>query len=137
MARRTIRERIWQSIAIRNEAAFLRSEFKGFGDPSQVTRALKSLVDEGRLSKVGYGVYVKAKMSSISGNPVPSKSLAEIGEAFLAKRGIVPVLGKSARNYNEGRSTQIPMRSVLSTGGRRVTRKIQVGNSVLKYERTR
>ena len=137
MAKRTIRERVWQSIAIRDDAAFLRAEFKAFGDPSQVTRALKALVEEGRLVKVGHGVYVKAKTSSISGNPVPSRSLTEIGEAFLKKRGITPGPGSSARDYNEGRTTQIPMRPVLFTNGRRLTRRIQVGNSVLKYETTR
>ena len=41
--------------------AFLRSEFDRFGSRSGVNRALKALTDEGRLARIGYGIYAPAK----------------------------------------------------------------------------
>ncbi|SIT39470.1 hypothetical protein BN2476_230019 [Paraburkholderia piptadeniae] len=45
--------------------------------------------------------------------------------------------GMLAREYNSGQSTQIPMLPVVSTARRRITRRIQVENRVVIYERAR
>jgi hypothetical protein len=42
-----------------------------------------------------------------------------------------------AEEYNSGRSTQIPMMPTVTTGRRRISRRIQVGSKRVIYERRR
>src|SRR5471030_3092174 len=67
----TLRQRIEQRIARRKgEDVFLTREFKALGGEDQVLRALRKLVDEGRLVRLGYGVYGRAVISRLSGKPM-------------------------------------------------------------------
>ena len=60
----TLREKIEQRVARnKREDVFLTREFKKLGGEDQVLRALRSLVDEGRLVRLGYGVYGRAVVS--------------------------------------------------------------------------
>src|SRR5258708_24447631 len=68
---KTLREKIEQRVARnKGEDVFLTREFKKFGGEDQVLRALRSLVDEGRLVRLGYGVYGRAVVSPLSGKPM-------------------------------------------------------------------
>ena len=59
--RRTLRERIETRIARkRGEDVFLPREFADLGGEDQVLRVLRGLVREGRLVRLGYGVYGRA-----------------------------------------------------------------------------
>jgi hypothetical protein len=49
---------------------FLRTDFSGLGSEAQLSRALRSLVAEGAIVKIGIGVYAKAKCSALSGEPI-------------------------------------------------------------------
>jgi hypothetical protein len=76
-------------------------------------RALRGLVRDGRLVRLGYGVYARAIVSRLSGEPL-----------LYARNGLSGKLGvpweptESERAYNEGRSTQIPVNPVLRVKGR-------------------
>jgi hypothetical protein len=72
MARRTtLRERIETRIARkRGEDVFLPREFADLGGEDQVLRVLRGLVREGRLVRLGYGVYGRAVVSQLSGVPI-------------------------------------------------------------------
>src|ERR1700738_542158 len=72
MARRpTLRERIETRIARRRgEDVFLPREFADLGGEDQVLRVLRGLVREGRLVRLGYGVYGRAGVSPLSGEAV-------------------------------------------------------------------
>src|SRR5882757_1561802 len=66
----TLREKIEQRIARKKgEDVFLTREFKTLGGEDQVLRALRRLVDDGRLVRLGYGVYGRAIVSRLSGRP--------------------------------------------------------------------
>src|SRR6218665_2233545 len=67
----TLQERIESSLSRSEAKVFLRKEFDRFGGYDQVGRALRGIIAKGLLVKAGYGIYVKAKKSSITGNPVP------------------------------------------------------------------
>src|SRR5260370_7645784 len=68
---KTLREKIEQRVARnKGEDVFLTREFKKFGGEDQVLRALRSLVDEGRLVRLGYGVYGRAVGSRLTGKPM-------------------------------------------------------------------
>lgn len=64
----TLQERIETRIARkRGEVVFLPREFTDLGGEDQVLRALRRLVREGRLVRLGYGVYGRAITSTLSG----------------------------------------------------------------------
>jgi hypothetical protein len=68
---KTLREKIEQRIVRKKgEDVFLTREFRKLGGEDQVLRALRSLVDEGRLVRLGYGVYGRAIVSRLSGKPM-------------------------------------------------------------------
>jgi hypothetical protein len=128
-------ERIEMSLSRSKPNVFLRKDFDRFGGYDQVGRALRSIMLRGLLVKAGYGVYVKARKSSITGNPIPVIPLVQVGLEALAKMGVEADVGSSAKAYSEGKSTQMPMASVVSVGKARVSRKIGFGGKQLRYEK--
>lgn len=131
----TIQERIESSLARSKATVYLRSEFNKFGSYDQVGRALRAIVAKGLLVKAGYGVYAKARKSSLTGNPVPVVPLMEVGLSALSKLGVDVQMSTAARAYSEGRSKQIPMCDAVNVGRSRVTRKIRFGGKIVRYER--
>src|SRR5258708_21362786 len=68
---KTLRERIEARIARkRGEDVFLPREFADLGGQDQVLRVLRRLTREGRLVRLGYGVYGRAMTSTLSGKPI-------------------------------------------------------------------
>ena len=132
---RNVKEAVLREIRCSDDAVFLRSEFNDFGSYDQVGRVLRRLVDEGALIRAGYGVYVKAIKSSISGRPVPTLSLAEVGYRALKKLGVEANLDKMSERYNSGKSTQIPAKVAFKVKNRNIKRKIYLGNRSIEYER--
>jgi len=134
MRRSRVRDRMSRSIALRKGEVMLRSEFESMGSPSQISRALKELLDAGKIVRLGYGVYAKARPSVISGKPVARVTLEELAQETLQKLGVTPKLGRAQTEYLEGRTTQVPVRTTFNTGKQRITRKISVGISTVSYE---
>jgi len=114
---------------------FLRDDFNRFGTYRQVCRVVKELSDEGKLMRLGYGTYVKARLSSISGKPVVDETLINIGLETMKKLGIKADVGKDMRALIQGDSTQVPMLPIVNVGNARVCRKLSVGNRSLVYEK--
>ena len=131
----TIEERIESSLLRSKANVFVRKDFDKFGGYDQVGRALRMVIAKGLLVKAGYGVYVKARNSSLTGNPVPVISLMQIGIQALAKLGVAADVGSSAKEYMEGKTTQMPMAAVVNIGKARVSRKIGFGSKSIRYER--
>lgn len=129
-----LEERLKRSISQRKDDVFLRKEFSQFGSPAQVSRALRQLIMEGRLVKLGLGIYAKAKLGVASGKPIPIKPVDVLAPKALAKLGVVVGPSRLTAAYNEGRTTQLPAGTVLNTGTRKVTRRIGFGGRVIKYE---
>jgi hypothetical protein len=89
---KTLRERIEGRIARRQgEDVFLPREFADLGGEDQVLRALRDLVREKRLVRLGYGVYGRAVVSRLSGEPIlysPSGFLGAARQALQARRDL-------------------------------------------------
>lgn len=118
----------------KNTDVFLRADFAGLGTPSRITRALGSLIVEGKLVRVGYGVYAKARRSSITGKPVPVSSLAELATQALNALGANPKPGQAQQRYNSGQTTQIPM-SISFSVSTRINRRLSLGEQKVMYEK--
>lgn len=131
----SLQERIERSLLRAKEDVFLREDFEKFGDYDQVGRALRGAVKKGLLVKAGYGVYVRARKSSLTGNPIPKASLVEIGLQALKKLGVNADVGRSARQYRDGKTTQMPMATVIDVGKSRISRRIGFGSRIIRYER--
>lgn len=126
--------RIRRSIANRQGNVVLPSELKRFGSPDQVKRVLAKLVDEGILIRVSKGAYAKTRINRFTGKPSPVGTLESIASELFAKLKVETRPGKLIREYNQGRTTQVPAQTVVDTGKRRITRRIEVGGRVLAYE---
>src|SRR6266571_3738552 len=134
---KTLRERIESRIARkRGEDVFLTREFRDLGGEDQVLRALRRLVREKRLVRLGYGVYGRAVISRLSGQPMLYSPNGFIGAArqALDKLGVAWEPTESERAYNEGRSTQVPVNPVVRVKGR-FRRHLRYGSSELVLER--
>ncbi|GAA3844299.1 DUF6088 family protein [[Pseudomonas] carboxydohydrogena] len=135
--KKTLRGKIEHHIARKvNDEVFLTREFKKLGGESQVLRALREMVHEGRLVRLGYGIYGRARPSSLSGKTVLSSREGFLGVAqqALDKLGVEwePTEAQSA--YNEGRSTQVPVNPVVRVKGR-FSRHLSYRNAELVLER--
>jgi hypothetical protein len=134
---KTLREKIEGRIARkRGDSVFLTREFTTLADEDQVLRALRGLVRDGRLVRLGYGVYGRAVPSRLSGRPMLYSPNGFIGAArqALDKLGVAWEPTESERAYNEGRSTQVPVNPVVRVKGR-FRRHLRYGDSELVLER--
>jgi hypothetical protein len=135
--RRTLRERIEARIARKSgEDVFLPREFADLGGEDQVLRALRGLVREGRLVRLGYGVYGRAVVSRLSGEPILNSASGFVGAArqALSKLGVNWEPTEAERAYNEGRSTQVPVNPAVRVRGR-FSRQLRYQNTELVLER--
>jgi hypothetical protein len=135
--RKTLRARIEERIARkRRDDVFLTREFRDLGGEDQVLRALRTLVREKRLVRLGYGVYGRAVISRLSGEPLLNSPNGFLGAArqALSKLGVSWEPTEAERAYNEGRSTQIPLNPVVRVKGR-FSRRLRDGNLELVLER--
>src|SRR5271169_3008009 len=108
---KTLRARIEARVARKaRDSVFLTREFTDLSGETQVLRALKGLVRDGRLVRLGYGVYARAIVSRLSGEPLLLNPTGLRGAAreALTKLGVQWEPAEAERAYNEGRSTQIP-----------------------------
>jgi hypothetical protein len=134
--RKTLREKIEARVARKGDAVFLPREFSDLGGQDQVLRALRELLREGRLFRLGYGVYGRAERSKLSGLPVLASPDGFVGaaRAALTKLGLVWGPTEWERAYNAGRSTQVPVSAVVRIEGR-FARRLGYRGNTLKLER--
>lgn len=124
----TVKESIAACIADSDDSGFIRSEFKRLGSPAAITRSLRALIGEGRLVRIGYGVYAPASAGRMS----VREADAVLGA--LTKLGAEPEWGgQQYKDLMAGRTTQMPPRSTV-TVRKRMKRKIGRGNRYYRYE---
>jgi hypothetical protein len=135
---KTLREKIEGRISRkRGDVVFLTREFRDLGDAGQVLRALRALVRDRHLVRLGYGVYGRAVISRISGEPILYSPNGVLGAArqALTKLGVDWESTDAQRAYNERRSTQVPGNPVIRVKSR-FSRRLTDGHRELVLERT-
>jgi Family of unknown function (DUF6088) len=134
--RKTLRQRIGQRIAKRRGDAFLTREFLDLGGERQVLRALRQLTDEGKLIRLGYGAYARAEISPLTNQPMlAGDGFGEVSRQVLTKLKVLWEPTTAERDYNEGRSTQVPMTPRVRLRGSRFSRKLRYKAMELTVER--
>jgi hypothetical protein len=135
--RKTLRNKIEERMARKKgDAVFLPREFADLGGEDQVLRALRRMTEDGRLVRLGYGVYGRAVKSRLSGQPMLYSAGGFSGAArqALDKLGVTWEPTEAELAYNEGRSTQVPVNPVVRVKGR-FRRHLRYGNAELILER--
>lgn len=131
--KRNLKEKIRLRIHLKKDRVFLREDFEDLADYDQVGRALRILVSEGELIKLGYGVYAKTKESSISRQKILIEPLPKLAREAMDK------LGYSSKDpsdldisYRDG-STQVPTGRVVPVN-RPVSRELSYKDATISYE---
>ena len=130
---KTLESRVLARIVRKKDSVFLRKDFLDLGGYDQVGRALKHLADNGKLVRIGYGLYSKARVSSLTGETIPTASLPTLAKEALERLGVKIMPSQAELAYNEGRSTQIPTGRLITVKSR-VNRKISFKDTTIKYE---
>ena len=129
-----LKERLEQRIARKRGDVFLRSDFSDLGGYDQVGRALRGQVRQGRLLKIGYGIYARARPSTLDGKPVPTMDMGTLAREALGRLGIGTAPTRLEEAYYAGRIPQVPTGRVIGVRGR-VRRQIFYNGFPVGYER--
>jgi len=129
----SFRIKLLENIQSTNAEVILRADLNDLGAPRQISRGLKALLEDGELIKFGYGVYVKAEKTPYSDEPILSIPIAEACVETLQRLGIQWELGKAIRDYNEGKTQQVPVKFIVRLKDR-FRGKLGAGRRAIRFE---
>ena len=132
---KSLEDKIRARIARRKSNVFIREDFADLGGYDQVGRVLLKLTRQGNLAKLGYGIYTKTRISQLTGEVVPIAPLPALAKEALQKLGVKIQLTRAEKDYQEGRSTQIPTGRLIGINKSRLCRKIGYKEASIYYER--
>jgi hypothetical protein len=95
---------------------FLRTDFKPISeDYDQIGRALLTLTREGKLIRIGYGLYAKARLNRITGQPMLDSEggFTQVAKEALDLLGVTWQPSSQEQNYNKDDSMQIPINAQI------------------------
>ncbi|MFG0732256.1 S-adenosylhomocysteine hydrolase [Photobacterium damselae] len=108
---------------------FERKDFEGIASYAQVGRALKQLVEQHLLIKIGFGLYIKARLDRSTGESVPilhPEGLNGIIKEIFKMRGIKLDMNELAfKNVDEKTSSSPPHHVFWNT--KKFKRKLSIG----------
>lgn len=134
MKRETLENLLEKRIERKRADVFLRSDFDDLGGYDQVGRALRRLVRNGKLLRIGQGLYTRARPSLLDGAPTPVKGLRLIAAEALRRLGVETVPTRMEQDYSAGKTTQVPAGRTVGVRGR-VRRKIEYNGVTIGFER--
>jgi len=129
MIRSNLKDRLHKKIRRSRRNVFVRSDFISVSqDYDQVGRALRQLVKDKVLIKLGYGLYAKSRINPYTGKPMIA---AKGGFNQVAKEALkrldVPYQDMSAIIANDQGVTQVPANAVVQVN-KRFDRNIGIPN---------
>jgi hypothetical protein len=113
---------------------FLRADFSDLGGYDQVGRVLRQFVRQGKLLKIGSGLYARARPSTLDGAPTPVKGLRSLADEALRRLGIKTAPTRLEQDYSAGKTTQMPAGRRIAVN-KRVRRKIGYNGAIMSFER--
>lgn len=124
MNRQTLKTRVNMKISRSTRQVFLRSDFRKLSGYDQIGRVLRDLAAEGKLIKVGYGLYAKSRQNRLTGKPMLAAEggFVQVAKESLSRLGVKWMPSDSVRAYQNG-ATQIPSNAEVIVS-RRFNRKI-------------
>jgi Family of unknown function (DUF6088) len=129
-----LKDRIARYVLRRRSGIFFREDFNDFGSYAQIGKVLRVLVSDGKLIRIGHGIYVRTMRSTINGRMIPDRGMREITEEVLARLGVRTTPTDYEIAYNSGKSTQVPTGRVVGVLSR-VRRRIRYGGIEMTFQR--
>jgi Family of unknown function (DUF6088) len=115
-------------------SVILRKDFYDLGSYRQISRILTTLVAEKKLVKIGTGVYAKAFISKFTDIPLIKNGTDSTFREALKRLGVAYEPSSAEKNYNAGKTTQIPIGNVVRLKSR-CRRRIGYKNNELIFEK--
>ena len=112
----------------------LRQNLNDLGSYRQISRALAKLTAKKKLVKIGAGIYAKAYASKYTDMPLIKNGTDSTLREALKRLGVTYEPGSAEKDYNEGKSTQVPVKNIVILKDR-CRRRIGYGNSQLIFEK--
>ncbi len=134
MKKENLETRVMKRIDRKHGDVFLREDFSDLGGYDQVGRALRGLIQKGKLLKIGQGIYTRAAISPLDGTPVPIKGLRALAAEALERLGVENGPTRFEQAYSAGKTTQVPAGRVIAVR-KRVRRKIGYKGIFMSFER--
>ena len=131
----SLKQRLEKRIKRSQKEVFLRADFADLSGYDQVGRALRQLVGDGLLVRIGQGLYARGRASAVTGKStiaVPGGFKAA-SRAALNRLGYKWEPGGFEKAYNNGETTQLAANADVVVQGR-LNRKIAFGNQSLQYQ---
>jgi hypothetical protein len=129
----TIEDKIFERMKkAKRGVVFFATDFTTYGNGKACNKALERLTEQGKIMRVGRGIYTIPRKSRFFGFAAPSFEEVAKGIARRDKARIIPT-GLLAENLL-GLSTQVPMKMVYLSDG--TPRKLKIGNNVLIFKKT-
>ena len=121
-------------IAAADCPVFLPADFYDLSGRTQVLRALGALTKAGTLLRFGRGVYVRATINSITGNPMADVcgGFGSLARMALTRLGVPWQENQVVKDYMAGATLQIPVNTVLVVP-KRYRRPLALGNMRVQY----
>jgi len=135
MTTQTLESRIRNKIRKSRRMVFLRDDFAALGGYDQVGRVLRQLEAQGRLVRIGKGLYAKARPNRVTGKPMIAApgGFDQAAKEALNRLGVQWEPASAEKAYQAG-GTQIPARVVVKVKGP-FNRQIAYGKYRLGIER--
>ena len=130
---RTLGYKVFARTARKKYNVFVREDFEDLGGYDQIGRVLRELAREGKLVKIGYGLYAKTKKSALTGAVIPAAPLPALAKEALERLKVEFAPSTLELEYNAGRTTQVPTGRQIAVKGR-ISRKIGYGGAMISYE---
>jgi len=108
--KKTLKEKMFKQICASRRNVILFSDFEVLGGVCQISRALKSLVEQGVIVRLGKGVYAKAEKNRYINRPTVRKGFNLACLEALDRLGVKYGPSRATRRYNQGESHQVPMK---------------------------
>lgn len=128
----TLERKIQRRITGLKTASFMPADFKDLSGKPQVNRALKKLVNKNQIIRIGRGLYVRAKLSTVTNMLIPEKNLQEIALEVLERLNIEVVPSPFLSAYNKRLSTQVPTGRVIFVKSK-INRKIGFNGNYIHF----
>lgn len=119
------------------ESVILRKDLASLGSSRQLTYAINNLIKQKKIARVSFGVYVKTEISAYFPDLLILKDIpgfSSMTREVLNKLNIPWEQSEAEEAYNTGRSTQIPVRSILRIK-KRFRRKIAFKDMVFEFKK--
>ncbi len=133
---KTLKARVSTRIRRSKADVFVPRDFEDLGDYDQVKRALRQLVNERTVARLGYGVYARLRTNPLTGQPALAARGGFDGAVrqALGKLEVPWTETQVVRDYNAGRTTQVQANPAFEVR-RRFNRKLRYKNLEAQFER--